>query len=124
MSTILVIDDETEFCEFVKTALETNGHDVTMSHSGAEAMSILETLSPDLILMDVKMPDVNGLELLPRIKEVSRRSTVLVLSAVNDYNIADLLYEVGADGYLTKPIHLKNLLETVERNLENAGSMR
>lgn len=117
MSRILVIDDEAEFCEFVKTALERSGHDVTASHSGADALSTLEMQTPDLILMDVKMPDVNGLELLPRIKEVARRSTVLVITAVNDYHIADLLYEVGADGYLTKPIRMNSLVEAVEKNL-------
>ena len=122
MSRILVIDDESEFCEFVRTALEQEGHEVRTAHSGAEAMLALDDDSPDLVLMDVKMPDVNGLELLPQIKAVSRRSIVLVITAVNDYTIADLLYEVGADGYLTKPIHLNVLIENVSRTLAEARS--
>ena len=115
MSSILVIDDEPAFCDLLKTFLESEGHTVQVTTTAEAALEYLEQGRPELVLMDVRMPDINGLELLPQIKASARDSHVIVITGLNDYRIADLLYEAGADGYLTKPLRLDILAHTISR---------
>ena len=64
------------------------------------------------------MPDAHGLEVLSRIQTLSPTCPIVIITGVNDYRIADLFYESGVAGFLTKPIHLKTLFETVRRVIE------
>lgn len=114
MTRILVIDDEPAVCEILQTVLEDNGYSVQTATS---AKNLTELLSPppDIILLDVLMPEINGLECLPQIKTTAPNSQVVVITGVNDYRIADLFYEAGAHSFVTKPIKHKNLLETLEK---------
>lgn len=112
MSRILIIDDEESLCEVLQTFLEKEGHSVEVMTSAHGALGCLRQACPDVILLDIRMPGTNGLELLPQIKALCS-SHVVVITALNDYRIADLLYELGADGYLTKPLHLSDLSRTI-----------
>ena len=115
VSHILIIDDEDSLCEVLQAFLEKEGHSVEAATSAHGALDCLRQACPDVILLDVRMPGTNGLELLPQIKTLCN-SLVVVITAIDDYRIADLLYELGADGYLTKPLHLADLSRTI-RNL-------
>ncbi len=117
MAHILVIDDEPDFCRILEIFLEDKGHQVHSATNAEEIATYLADSQPDLVLMDVRMPDVNGLELLPQLKADLPTCNVIVITALNDYRIADLLYESGADGFLTKPVRLEDLDHAVHRLL-------
>lgn len=113
MTNILVIDDEPAVCELLQTILEVAGYSVRTSTSAKNLPELLIP-TPDIILLDVLMPEINGLECLPQIKTHSPDTQVVVITGVNDYRIADLFYEAGAHTFLTKPIRHDNLLETIK----------
>lgn len=117
MANIRVIDDDKEVCKVLQYALETEGHTVKTAQNTQNLPTLL-TPKPDLIFLDVLMPDAHGLEVLSRIQTLSPSSPIVIITGVNDYRLADLFYESGVAGFLTKPIHLKMLFDTVRRVLE------
>ena len=98
MTRILVVDDESSFCDVIKTFLEDHEFEVRTANQAEAALLILTVFRPDIILMDVSTPETSGLELLPQIKVCSLDSRVIVITAVDDYRVVDLLYEASADG--------------------------
>lgn len=114
MHRILIIDDEPDFCGILEAYLTRTGYDTLVANSAEEAFATLGHTQPDLVLLDVRMPDASGLELLPQIKAASSASYVIVVTALNDYRVEDLLYEAGADGYLIKPVRLDELGQAIK----------
>lgn len=114
MTNILVIDDEPDVCEVLQTFLEDMGFGVRTSTTTQNLPELLAS-PPDIVLLDVLMPEANGLECLPQIKNLAPNCQVVVITGVNDYRIADLFYEAGAHSFLTKPIRHQDLLETLQK---------
>ncbi|MBI4561263.1 MAG: response regulator [Candidatus Rokubacteria bacterium] len=106
---ILVVDDEPGVCEVLKEFLETRGYQVTTAASGAEALKAVQAERPHLVLLDILMPGMNGLEALPRILEIDRTIGVMMLTAVDDYQIVKQAIGKGAYDYITKPINFDYL---------------
>jgi len=106
---ILVVDDEPEICEVLKEFLEARGYLVTTASSGAEALRAIEKQRPHLILLDIVMPGMNGLETLQRILETDRTIPVSMLTAVDDYKVVKQAIGKGAYDYITKPINFDYL---------------
>ncbi len=119
MHRILIIDDEPDFCGILEVYLARMGYDTDVATSAEAAFATLSHSQPDLVLMDVRMPDTSGLELLPQIKAASSTSHVIVVTALDDYRVEDLLYEAGADGYLTKPVRLEELGQAIQELLSH-----
>ena len=110
MHKILVIDDEINIAEGIRDSLEAEGYDIEISHDGEEGLrKALEGIY-DLILLDVMMPKLDGIEVCNRIRSAGLNVPILFLTVKNslDDRIAGL--EVGGDDYLGKPFHLKELL--------------
>ena len=116
MTNILVIDDEPAVCELLQAILYGAGYAVRTSTSAKNLPELLSP-TPNIILLDVLMPEINGLECLPQIKTLLPNTPVVVITGVNDYRIADLFYEAGAHTFLTKPIRHDNLLNII-KNIE------
>jgi len=114
---ILVVDDEKDICEFVKTFFSERGYDVLMAHSGDEALSSIKTNKPELVLLDVKMKGMDGIATLKHIKEYDRNIKVMMVTALDDQERIDEASRLGACGYITKPLTLDNLEQAVEKNL-------
>lgn len=106
---ILVVDDEPGVLEVLKEFLETRGYQVTTAGSGAEALKAVQAERPHLVLLDIMMPGMNGLEALPRILEIDRTIGVMMLTAVDDYKIVKQAIGKGAYDYITKPINFDYL---------------
>jgi CheY-like chemotaxis protein len=106
---ILVVDDEPGVLEVLKEFLETRGYQVTTAGSGAEALKAVQAERPHLVLLDILMPGMNGLEALPRILEIDRTIGVMMLTAVDDYKIVKQAIGKGAYDYITKPINFDYL---------------
>ena len=110
--TILVVDDNLDSVAIMRGILETRGFDVATATSGAEALAFLETTTPDLVLLDIMMPVMSGIEVLQRIKQDPALSALPVILVTAKTQDEDLLsgYQYGADYYITKPFTAKQLI--------------
>jgi len=121
---ILIVDDEERMARFVRLNLEQDGFQVTEAYRGNEGLEKLRTTLPDLVLLDVMMPDIDGFEVLKRIREVSS-VPVIMLTAKNEEDDRIRGLELGADDYVTKPFSPRELTSRVKavlRRVESAGS--
>jgi two-component system response regulator MprA len=109
-SRVLVVDDEEEILRAVGRALVINGYDVETAADGTTAIHSLTARAPDVVVLDVSMPGVDGLEVCRRLRKAGDRTPVLVLTARDgvDDRVAGL--DAGADDYLVKPFALEELL--------------
>jgi len=101
---ILVVDDEEEVRQLVAEFLETRGYSVITAATGLEALTAVKHYRPDLVLMDIMMPKMNGLETLQRIREIDHRVGVIMLTAVDDEAVAKEAMRREAYDYITKPL--------------------
>ncbi|MDX9991401.1 MAG: response regulator transcription factor [Anaerolineales bacterium] len=123
---ILVVDDEERMVRFIRLNLEHDGFQVSEAFNGKQAIQRLRDINPDLILLDVMMPDLNGFEVLEMIREISN-VPVIMLTAKGEEDDRVRGLELGADDYVTKPFSPRELVsraKAVLRRTESAsGSM-
>lgn len=110
---ILVVDDEPRMIGFIRMNLELEGHQVLEAHSGLQALEIVRTQLPDLILLDVMMPDLDGFETLRMLREFSS-IPVIMLTAKGEENDKVYGLELGADDYVTKPFGPRELSSRIK----------
>ena len=106
---ILVIDDELPICELLDEFLSYQGFQVTTAINGEEALLKFKENRPQVVLLDIKMPGMDGLEVLRRIKEIDSGTGVIMISAFGDVNTVQEALQRGANDYLEKPIDLERL---------------
>ena len=113
---VLVVDDEPDTLELVKLVLESGGFKTTLATSGKEALSRIEESKPDLVLLDIMMPDMDGWEVFRKIKERYATLPIAILTA-KAQNIDKLLglHVLKADDYITKPFGKNELIERVRK---------
>lgn len=117
---ILVVDDEEAICRALQLFLQQKGFIVTTVHTGMAALSHVATTLPDLIMLDVMMPGMDGLQVLRKLKEDDRTKSipVVILSAAAELQDLQKGWDQGTDVYLTKPIQLDQLADMVESILD------
>jgi len=106
---ILIVDDEKEACLPLKDFLQEGGYEVRIAHNGVDALPLLDAFKPGIILMDMCMPGMNGLETLKRIKQRSPETQVIMVTAMGNIKLAEEALRLGAFGYITKPLDLAHL---------------
>ncbi len=111
--TILVVDDVTDLRTLLAVALEDEGYAVVEARSGKEALAAIQTHHPDLVLLDVVLPDADGLQILGQIHREDPTISVIMLSGLDDEARAQSAISLGAIGYLCKPISLDHLERVV-----------
>lgn len=107
--TILVVDDKIENRELISFHLIQNGYQVIKAESGHAALDAIRIENPDLVLLDIKMPGMDGIETLKKIKTMAPSIPVAMVTAVWDENEAKKAMEAGAFEYITKPIDFEYL---------------
>jgi len=107
--TILIVDDEEPIRDFIRRNLEVRGYRALLARDGLEALSAFERHQPDLIILDVMMPNLNGLEVCRRIRQTSI-VPIVVLTALGEEADKIRAFDLGADDYLTKPFGVGELL--------------
>ncbi len=112
---VLIVDDEEELLVSLKTVLERRGTTVTTAKSGKEALSLLGTLDTEVVILDVKMPDMDGLEVLEAIKRDHPLLEVVLLTGHPDVDNALRGIKMGACAYLVKPPEIEDLVETIRK---------
>jgi DNA-binding NtrC family response regulator len=126
MTNILVVDDDAAMREVLKIRLEKWGFQVRVVEDGEEAQKVAESWRPDIILTDVVMPGLSGLDLLHSLKGADRERTVILITAHGEVETAVEAMKRGAEDFITKPIdygHLKVLLENAESRLRQRGKV-
>ena len=109
MIRILVVDDEQGVCDFLQEFLTKKNYEVLTATSAESALKCVKETRPHMVLVDVRMPDKDGVTLLKEIKEIDREISVIMVTALRDENVAKRTLQLGADGYITKPIDLDYL---------------
>lgn len=118
MPTILIIDDEASFVSSLTFALEEEGYKVHGAASGVAGLLAVSELQPDLVLLDLRLPDQTGLEVLEAMPRENSTPQVIMVSAHGDTRSAVKAVKMGAADYLTKPFDLDELLHTISISLE------
>lgn len=118
---ILVVDDEIKITEVVSSYLEKSGHEAICAHNGTQAMSLFESFSPALVILDLMLPDMSGEEICRAIRKKSRVPIIMLTAKVEDADIIRGL-GMGADDYLTKPFSPKQLVARVEAVLRRVST--
>lgn len=115
---LVVIDDELEFTKILDQFFRTRGYEVSIALRGASGLRVIEEQRPDVVLMDLKMPGMNGDEVLQQIRRRYPKTRVIIITAYDDGVMKDRLLALGAFAHLEKPLEsLRILAETVQRAL-------
>jgi DNA-binding response OmpR family regulator len=120
--TILLIEDEERIASFLVTGLEAHGYAVEHVPTGGEALARLRHGAPDLIVLDLALPDIDGLDVLRRLREEKRRDAVTILTARADLDDLVEGLELGADDYLAKPFAFDELVARVRARLRTRAT--
>jgi two-component system alkaline phosphatase synthesis response regulator PhoP len=123
--TILVVDDNADSVAIMRSILESRGYQVYVAASGAEALQVVSRAALDLVLLDVMMPEMSGIEVLQQIKDNSRTGRLAVILVTAKTHDEDVMvgYQYGADYYITKPFTAKQLLYGIELVLGKGDSL-
>ena len=116
---VLIVDDETHNRALLEIMLSSEGYELLTAASGEEALTVVEEHRPDLILLDIMMPEMNGFQFTTMLKAnpVTRDIPIIILSALDDGGAIERGLQVGAQDFLTKPIHHVELRARVRKLL-------
>ena len=117
MSKILVVDDEVKACELLKRFLEKKEYDVITSSSGEDAIEKVKSEKPDAMLLDVRMPGMDGMEVLKQLREIAPLLPVILVTAYGNIDNAVQVVKLGAYDYLTKPLDTEKIIVTLRNAL-------
>jgi len=109
MTKVLVVEDDAGIADFVQLELRHEGFEVACAATGRDALTAFDTISPDIILLDIMLPELSGLEVLRRIRKISRVPVILLTARGETYDKVNGL-DAGADDYLAKPFEIEELL--------------
>ena len=119
MGSILVIDDEREICAFLVRALEGAGHQVSCATDGASGLRLVMSRAPDLVILDLRMPDIDGRMVLAALTAHDPTQRVLVLSAHSSVDVRIDCLERGAVDFVAKPFSVRELIARVDARLHD-----
>ncbi len=119
---ILVVDDEKKICDILEHVLSREGYQVFSAYNGKEALKRLNEVVPDLMILDVRMPKMNGYEVCKRVRKDPQFKKLPILMFTGDFNEENrtMAYKAGADEYLTKLIGLNKLTAIVKSLLKKS----
>ncbi len=118
---ILIVDDERQITRVLRTSLQSSGYEVSVAHHGMEALELFEAAQPDIVITDLSMPQMDGLELTRALRRISD-VPILVLSVREQEQMKVAALDEGADDYVTKPFSMPELMARVRANLRRNRS--
>ena len=119
---ILLVEDEKNICDFISTSLSAQDYRISTAHTGKEALPIITSQCPDLILLDLGLPDMDGMEIIRQVRTCSS-VPIIVLSARTQEQEKVRALDLGADDYLTKPIGTSELLARIRTALRHSNRL-
>ena len=114
---ILLVDDDPMILKFTSANLRARGYEVSMAEDGESALKMVRESAPDLVILDILMPEMDGFEVCRRLREWSP-VPILVLTAIGETNARWQLLQLGANDYMAKPFDIAELLKRVHRLLK------
>lgn len=117
---ILVVDDEVALAETLEDLLVFHGYDVKVADNGMSAKDLLDENTFDLVISDIRMPIMDGMQLLQHINQNHRGTPVILISGFSDFDEKSAT-EKGATGLVSKPMDVESLIKLVEQNLKSKG---
>jgi two-component system, OmpR family, KDP operon response regulator KdpE len=120
---ILVVDDEKEITRALQRGLSTYGYEVLVTHSGEEALELIERQRPDLLLLDLGLPGISGLEVCKQVRAQSHLPPIIVISVRSRESEKVRALDLGADDYVSKPFGMKEVLARIRVALRHASHM-
>jgi len=108
---ILIIDDEIPICELMDEFLSQQGHQVSTAIDGKDGISKFKKLRPEVVILDIRMPGIGGIDVLRRIRMIDTNVVVIMLSAFGDFHTIQESMHSGANYYMEKPLDFKELLK-------------
>ncbi len=117
--TVLIVDDESTICFSLKEAMTDAGYKVTTVSTGEDAVREVNHLSPNIVLLDMKLPDIDGLKVLKKIKKIDASIPVIMMSAYGDISIAVEATRSGAKNFIEKPLNIEKIKIDIKTILEN-----
>jgi len=121
MSKLLIVDDEIDIREFARNFFQKRGINVFTASGGGEALEVVENEHPDLILLDVRMEEMTGVEFLRKLRETGDQTRVIMVSGVEDEAIVNEAMSLGILGFIHKPLILGELQKVVMKELESTA---
>ncbi len=115
---LLIVDDEIEICDFLKMFFEERGFKVEVAYTGPDAIKKVASYHPSVVLLDIKLPGMDGLAVLKQIKADYPGVRVLMVTAIETAEKIDEALRLGADNYITKPLSLEYLENDVREKLK------
>lgn len=117
---LLLIEDDTDLAEMLVRFFRLHGHELTVAHWGEQGITLAAEERPDLILLDIRLPDISGFDVCRRLRAQGRRMPILMLTARDEEVDKVLGLELGADDYVVKPFSVRELLARVEAVLRRS----
>ena len=114
MKRLLIVDDEVEICDFLKSFFEERKFEVRTASTGEEAIEQVDKLKPQIVLLDIHMPGMDGMNVLKQIKEKHAGIKVIMVTALETRDKIEEAMRLGADNYITKPLSLEYLEKDVQ----------
>ncbi|MGD8264337.1 MAG: response regulator, partial [Desulfobacterales bacterium] len=118
MDKLLLIDDEPDIVRVLSISLKADGYDVIPAHSGAEGLAAFQKESPDIVLTDIKMPGMDGIEVLKNVKELDPDAEVIIITGHGDIENAIEALKYGASDFINKPVRDEALSIALKRARE------
>ncbi|MDO4294285.1 MAG: response regulator transcription factor [Eubacteriales bacterium] len=116
---ILIVEDDRSIRNFFRTILEANRYDVTLAENGQEGYSLITSLCPDLVILDLGLPDLDGMEILRRVREWSSLPVVVISARSHERDKVEAL-DLGADDYITKPFGTPEMLARIRAAIRHS----
>ncbi len=120
---IFIVDDEKNICDLLRMYLEKEGYAVAMAHNGVDAVSMFSSENPDLVLLDVMLPGLDGWQVCREIRKVSEKP-IIMLTAKDEVFDKVLGLELGADDYVTKPFDTKEIIARIKAVLRRTSAVK
>ena len=120
---ILIVDDEINMCSIIQDILSDEGYEVMIAENGSEALQVVRKITPDLIITDINMPCMGGLELLREVKSLHTDIQFIVMTAFGELETYLNAMSNGAFDYITKPLNIEMLKIMVAKVLGQGGYM-
>ena len=118
---VLVVEDDKRISNFIKTVLEANNYDVIVAQTGAEAYSMVTSQCPDVVILDLGLPDMDGMKILQGVREWSAMPVIVVSARTHERGKVEAL-DLGADDYITKPFGTSELLARIRTAIRHTRS--
>jgi len=124
MTTVLIVDDEQDILEFLNYNLSKEGYHVLQANNGMEALKVVQSIKPELVILDLMMPELDGIETCKQMRKLEngKNSVIVFLSARSEDFTQIAALEAGADDYITKPIKIRLLITKLKALMRRSGT--